>query len=544
MRPLVTAALLALMIGVACAVVASTSSEFGPTWDEPEHLAAGMELLDQGLYQYDLQHPPLGRLMIALGPWLAGAHSRGNPPPDGRVEGLAILRGGAGGDAARILRLARAGMLPFLALLLLASWYVARSVLDPPGALLAAAFVASTPTLLGHAGLAALDVPAAGTCLLAIFMLQRWMDAPRAPRAFAFALAAGIAIATKLSAIPFLLVAGVTLALAHRACGAVRAAHPVRDTVLALVTIGAVINLAYGWHFSDWTGADHRYSQTLNYLFGTSGGAHDAAYRLAAGLPLPDGWRLMIGGIQAVQVHNAQGHLSYLLGENSTNGWWYFYPVTLSAKTPLPMLLLGMAGLLLMLRGGWRERDARTLMPPLAFLSILVFACSFSHINIGVRHVLVLLPLLAIGAAYASVALWRSVRRELRIGVVVLLAWQLSVLPRAWPDYLAWFNEAVAEPAHVSVDSDLDWGQDLLRLERRLAQLKVEHVAIAYSGSVDLENEPLPPFERLPPGVRTRGWVAISALARAEARGGYGWLDFHRPVERIGRTIDLYDIRE
>ena len=38
------------------------------------------------------------------------------------------------------------------------------------------------------------------------------------------------------------------------------------------------------------------------------------------------------------------------------------------------------------------------------------------------------------------------------------------------PDYLPYFNEAVAHPERVLVDSDLDWGQDLRRLEQRAAE--------------------------------------------------------------------------
>ena len=42
------------------------------------------------------------------------------------------------------------------------------------------------------------------------------------------------------------------------------------------------------------------------------------------------------------------------------------------------------------------------------------------------------------------------------------------------------------------------------------------------------------------PGQRATGWVAVSALARIYAHGGYDWLDAYTPVERIGKTIDLY----
>ena len=80
--------LLALVVLTSLLLAISTWRVYGHTWDEPEHLAAGMELLDRGKYEYDMQHPPLARVLIALGPYLAGARSLGSPPPDGTPEGV------------------------------------------------------------------------------------------------------------------------------------------------------------------------------------------------------------------------------------------------------------------------------------------------------------------------------------------------------------------------------------------------------------------------------------------------------------------------
>src|SRR5216683_7341492 len=48
---------------------------FSHTFDEPAHIAAGMELLDRGTFTYEQQHPPLARLAVAVGPYLLGARS-------------------------------------------------------------------------------------------------------------------------------------------------------------------------------------------------------------------------------------------------------------------------------------------------------------------------------------------------------------------------------------------------------------------------------------------------------------------------------------
>ena len=47
-----------------------------------------------------------------------------------------------------------------------------------------------------------------------------------------------------------------------------------------------------------------------------------------------------IRGIAQVWQHNTTGHGDYLLGKRKENGWWYFFPVVLSIKTPLVGLIV------------------------------------------------------------------------------------------------------------------------------------------------------------------------------------------------------------
>src|SRR5258706_5664212 len=56
----------------ACLLVSSTWPVFGHIWDEPEHIAVGLALMDRHEDLYDDQHPPLARLGAGLGPHIAG----------------------------------------------------------------------------------------------------------------------------------------------------------------------------------------------------------------------------------------------------------------------------------------------------------------------------------------------------------------------------------------------------------------------------------------------------------------------------------------
>ena len=552
-RPM-TLLVLALVTALGCGLAASTWHVFGHTWDEPEHIAAGMSLVDHGRYIYDIQHPPIARALLAVGPYLAGARSQGTPPPDGMPEGLKILYGGGHYDL--YLTLARAGVLPFLALLIVVTYLWGRSVTGEKGALLAAAFVATTPAVLGHAAIATLDVAAAATCLLALWTTRRWFDSGRLMDALGLGLALGLALGTKLSAIPFCGLGALVLLVVQtwERRGRADARAPVGPgqwlagaTITGLIVI-AVLTAAYGGRMIYLTDAAHHFNQALWYLFGASGTLHDWGYAVFASVPVPEAMQWLIGGIQALQVHNAHGHESYLLGQFGLSGWWYFYPVALLVKTPLPLLLLGLGGLVLLVRRGLAEHSGAALAPPLLFAALMGFAIAVSHINIGVRHVLVLYPLLAIGAAVqverilaALAARPRGLPRTAgQVALIAVCAAQLLTVAVSWPDYLAYFNMTAPEPERVLVDSDLDWGQDLQRLSRRLHELGVPSVSLAYLGSADLRYEQLPPYVWLAPDEHATGWVAVTALARVHAPGRFAWLDAYPRRERIGKTIDLY----
>ncbi|HSY05911.1 MAG TPA: phospholipid carrier-dependent glycosyltransferase [Steroidobacteraceae bacterium] len=550
---------------LSCLLAAGSWLVYSNTWDEPEHLAAGVELLDRGRYEYDTEHPPLARVVLAFGPWLAGAHAFGTPPPEGTPEGIDILY--SGGHYWRYLTLARLDMLPFLVLLLWATWLWARKLFSPIAALLPVLLLMSVPPVLGHAALASLDVAAAATGLLALYALQRWMVSARLADALWFGLATGFAVGTKFSSIPFVGLALLTLGLTHWAVAARQrrsAAPPANEDAaapgarwqwrlmgLAIAAIAVLLPvwLAYGPRAPSEARAAMRFDWAVAYLLG-HGGLDHALGVLLSHLWLPRELKDLVNGVVAVKAHNDTGHLSYLLGGVRNGGWWYFYLVALAAKTPIPLLLAGPPGLVGLARAGWRRGHSWALAPLMLVATLLGFASAFSHINIGIRHILIVYPFLALGATYLALRAWRALlalpnRRRAAVGTAILLAlgaWQLSTLWRAYPDYLPYFNEAVARPERVLVDSDLDWGQDLYRLEQRARQLGIPHLSLAYRGTADLWREPLPPTYILPPHQPVRGWVAVSQLARTRDPADYQWLEIYRPLERVGKTIDLYYI--
>ena len=546
-------AVLTLLALLACALCISTYRVFGNFWDEPEHIAAGLVLIDRGEYRYDNQHPPFARLAAAIGPYLAGARFHGDPNPNGEAEGRELLYHSAQ-SYDELLTLARLGMLPFLLVLAGATWSWTRRWFGEPAALLAVLFLLSSPVILGHAAVVAIDVAVTALTMTSLYLLLRWFETPSVARGLGLGLAAGLAVASKMSAVPFIGVAAATLIVLRLAMlRAAPARTPLRSQLLPRAASGALaLGLAllimvgvYGPNLVYLTTPDLAPSKALDFIAGSHGWLHDLAYSFAARVPLPLGFEMVPLNFLGVEWHNENGHLSFLLGQTAKRGWWYFYLVALTFKTTLPLLLLGLSGLVLLAIRGARAANIYLLAPSACFVSLLLFCCLYSHINIGVRHVLIAYPLLAMGASYAALAAWqRWPARAVRAALVGLTLWQVSTLVYAYPDYLAYFNILAGEhPERILVDSDLDWGgQDLRRLEHVLAARQVEQLSIGYKGTADLSLEPLPPYSLLKPDQPVHGWVAITMLTLQENQAGYAWLLRYRPVQRVGKSIDLYYI--
>jgi hypothetical protein len=428
--------------------IAATYTVFSHTADEPAHLACGMEWLDQGVYTWEPQHPPLARVAAALGPYLMGVRSQGTPHTNiyfMTAEGLAILFNRSRSYDVT-LAAARLGMLPFFWVGCLVVYWWGRRYATKAHAVIAVLLFSFLPPILAHAGLATTDMACTAFLGAAFLAAAVWVEDPTLRHATLFGLASGLAIASKFSTLPyFAAAAGIASIWYYFAArlSLAGAAGLIRKRIPTLALAGAVAFLAV-W-------AVYRFS------FGK-------VYFANIGLPAPE----LYAGIRDVLQHNAGGHPSYLLGAHSNQGFWYFYLVDLAVKTPLALIVFFAFGLSPSLR-----KDSRFHLSwlPVAFCAGILSVAVFSHINIGIRHVLPLYIGFAMVSAMGAVRLIESApaRRWAGWSALLLFIWYGASSLLSHPDYLPYFNEAAGRhPENIVVDSDLDWGQDMKRLAARL----------------------------------------------------------------------------
>ena len=540
------------LLGVLAAVrIVDTYSELNATYDEGYHVAAGLQAYQEGRFDVGADQPPLVRWALGLLPHWAGIEYRSvrhfSETPGAAIEHLSRVVFEGQGDYWETLKLARLGNLIFLPFLLLYTYLWARSLFGPQAGWAACALVTLSPSILGHAALATVDFGTAVCLLVAGYHLWRWLRQPALREALPAGCAVGLAVAAKYSAPVFLpaMLAGLMIS-GYRAAllrprtwqlAAIRRAA--RSLIPAAGLAVLVVWGAFLFEVRPLRDPARRPYDRLEQQLPEPSRLKTAIYWTLENVPWP--LQDLASGVGFLAHHAERGHPAFLLGEVSKRGWWYYFPVVVGTKTSVPFLLLVfLAGFLTYRRAVF---DKQAVAPLAAALGILL-AAAFSPINVGVRHILPLYPLLAIWASSSLAPRAKGESRIWAILALLLIGWHGVESLRAHPDYLPYFNQiARGREYEILGDSNLDWGQDLHRLARYVKRNGIEDLSLNYFGTTSPEAVGLHAYRRFGPQDRPRGWVAISVT---EWQGIYqprpAWLDDYEPRARIGKSIWLYFI--
>ncbi|MEQ1899088.1 MAG: glycosyltransferase family 39 protein [Vicinamibacterales bacterium] len=557
---------LVVVLAVACGTgaIVATYSRLSHTWDEGIHLAAGLELLQEGHYGHQTENPPLARVVNAIIPYVRGARL---PPRDQRRPTVEMAVDAAfyrTPDYIRHVTEGRLATLLFFWATVACTWVLAGGRSDPWVAVLASAAVATLPPIVAHSGFATTDVAFVAAFLLVLVALRRCLRTPSTFSAALTGAALGVAVATKFTTLVFLPPAAVAILALHawpdRRAHLAALARPAlwrRVVVLGIVAL-ATIWLCYGFRVGRLADLNDAFVP-----FGRMPTTGWPAFVRDWTLPAHE----FVHGLLYLKAHTEYGQPVTMLGQFSARGFWFYYPVVFAIKTPGPFLLFAGVGLvgLLRYRSGRDWHWAAGL--GLAALGILLVSLA-SPINLGVRHVLVIYPLVALASAYGLVRLAEESRRPATVlaAGAACVGLQAALLWAIVPNQIAYFNMlAGRDPAWVSSGSNFDWGQGAVALERYFAERPVPELYILLSGTIRPCRMKLPPLKSLPDHPVT-GWIAISD-APYRANGGsvreepcgvgdspgprrrvannwLDWLKTHEPVAILEKTVRVYHITD
>ncbi len=354
-RPLwILVALAALFTAEAVGSIRNDSA----TWDETHYLGLGTYLLETGRWDVpgSILHPPLTFYLSGL-PLLSAnidpaLFAPGPPATDpgfyvdclGAADlprGRALLSSAANADDSLLTdsRLMMVGV----ALLLGAFVWAWSDVRYGAGSgVLAAALFAIDPNILAHSHLITPDISVTACSFIAVYYLWRFLAESRSRHAWLCGVALGLALLSKYTGLLMLPVCVVLIALWHTS------GRPIRWRGCGIGIAVMVVVWLVGYRFD----------------------------------PGP-----YFQGLAFQQEHAAGGQASFLLGKVSRDGWWCYFAVAFALKTPLALIALLGASLVILVRRG----DTRTLLDDsfLVVPSLAVFGFfSLEHQSIGLRYIL------------------------------------------------------------------------------------------------------------------------------------------------------------
>lgn len=530
-----------------------------PTMDEQNHIARGLAFLRTGDPRLSLEHPPLINSLSAL-PLLTMPELRlpTDHPSWERREGwyefADLFMWQYNHDVTRIVFLARLPIIFLAIALALAGFRFARSLWGGAAALPAFVLLLFEPNLMAHGRYATTDMGGILFPFLATYALWRLWQNPEGwnwRRWLTSAILMGSAFGSKTSALGFVVIWLVLALLPLYPTVPGRRGRQVLVRVAQLLSAGALsLVVVWGIFGFEW-GSFKFHSEAL------------ASFNRWTG-PMPTFW----AGIEQITLLSGGRATSFLLGRFSENGWAGYFPAAFLMKTPLVLIALVLVAVILLLRTRTtRQRALFLLVPVVGFYAL----AAQSALNIGYRHVLPALPyLLLMASGLAAVELRTygqrpfSPRALLVGGQIVLVGVAIWI----YPGYLSYFNPAVGGPSNgyrLLTDSNVDWGQDLLRLKTWMHDNDVDSVKLGWFGTADPEyygipHEPLPGLGRdryfrlwweppFTPEHPEPGIYAISASSiwepplRVEEKRVYAWFRDREPDDRIGYSILIFNVK-
>ena len=587
----ILAVLMLLHAGLALHAAWRTS----PTIDEFSHVPAGLSYWQTGTFGLYHHNPPLAKLLAAL-PVLAArpvvdysgsyaqALAAGEPP--GHV---AFAEDFMRANAARYFDLYRLARIPIVLLSLLGMWIVwqwGRDLFGDRGGLLAAALWAFEPNFIAHAGVATTDMAATVLILAAVDAFRRFLAEASRPaasrslrRAILCGVLLGLALLTKFTAL-VLLPLFVLFGLVRRPRG--------KSWVLVPCVALLVLNLGYlfegtgrplgSFPFLSTTLTKprtggvppHRQARFYQMLFEQRQNRFEGTLLGRLPSPLPAEYLLGLDeqSFEASPGLPGGGYAVSARGVVRRGGWWWYDLYALLVKTPLGLWMLG---LFAMCAGVVVPPMRRPVLEDLFWIApaalLLTVMSAMTGMDLGVRYLLPIFPFLFRGMARLVRTRWVALP-AIAYGTLVL-----STL-RVHPHELSYFNEAAGGPKRGGehlLDSNIDWGQDLLELKRALDRRGVAgEIGLAYFGAVDpalagirwfvpsRDPRTVPPGRAVPSdGALRTGLYAVSVnflyglphrvrgpngASIVVDEGAFAYFRRLKPIDRAGYSIQIFEV--
>jgi hypothetical protein len=573
------------------------------TYDEVLHAPGAWVQARYRDFRVNPEDPPLWHYWAALPHWLAppivdtNTASWRTMPQDVMQQwrwSVETLYRTPGNDADAFVNKSRAMMLiaglALGGLIAWWSWHIGGS----PAALTALLFFALDPNFLAHAPLVKNDVTFTLALVAFVFSIWRLGLKVTLPRAITVGLLCGVGLCVKFSALIFgplillLLLGRALLPNAWPFFGrhlAERRARLVAGMALcAAVAIASYLFLwtCYGFRY-DPTPEPNVRLNTSRFLELTAINELLASHPdqavtqqelnnwkpgpLVRGIVLSQQYHLLpqawLNGLLYIHMTTKLQN-SFLCGEYSSIGWWYYFPLAMLFKTPVATLVSIVFAFAVLTFCRENTQVSKYKSDTWTFMCLCVpftlygaFALA-TNLNLGLRHVLPLYPFLFVVVGVAASRAWMYWKKKACLVFILLASGLILESVASFPNYLSFFNTACGGArggVRLLGDSNLDWGQDLKSLADWRQKNLDGNLYLCYFGMADpayygIDYINLPGGYRYGPPVQLPADPGIIAISATHLQGihldpalrdYYAPLRSARPVAVLGGSIYLFD---
>ena len=546
-------------------LTAWSAAHHSPTWDEPGHLVAGISHWEFGTFDLYRVNPPLVRLVAGGVACLLQPASNWrcyDATPGVRSE-RAIRRDFIADNGERVFVLhacARYACLPFLLLGGGVVYCWAKELYGCSAALLATLLWSVSPAMIAYGGLITPDVGAASLGVLSGYWFWKWLRSPGWRNALLAGTGLGLAELTKTTWILLFGLWPVIWVLwrlpspqprrvATRTgsfCDEPNSIHvsflcQLLHVVVIMLVAVYFINAVYGFEGSFQRVRDYSFvSQTMRDI------------QAVARPPVAQGWfdeirvpfpKNYVMGIDLQRRDFEDKMWSFLRGEWRKGGWYQYYLYAALIKIPLGTWVLVGAAIVVTIgcprySSTWRN-EIVLILPILTVVALVSSQTGFNH---HFRYVVPAIPYLFVWISKVAKS-FEFRHRGLATLVVGSLCWTATSSFWIYPHSLSYFNELVGGPRHGHehlLDSNIDWGQDLLYLQRwieRHPQARGLHLTFYGCYTPEMVGMDESSSSSVVPGYYA---ISVNEL-RARSRKNTRFLQV-APVATAGYSIYIYHI--
>jgi len=549
----ITNLLLGLLFVFILLLLVGAARSNSATTDESVHVFTGHTYLTRGDFRLDPEHPPFLKEISAV-PILAISNLKtpidglwdnaGNFYYDSWQEARIIAESflyALGNNASKIIFW---GRLPFIILTLVLGFAVylwANKLYGKKVGIFAAFLILLMPNILAHGTLINTDLGLALFMFIAVYFWGEYLKKPSWRGLILTGIFCGLAFASKYTSVlllPILIILGVIKIFIDK-----NSKYWIKY-LLGFFGIGIItfiiVWFSYGFSIATPPQPIGTLSENIkmwaNWDIPT---LFDGVFAKIRPVLFPADY---YKGLILVTRHALGGHGSFLLGKTSNTGWWYYFPVAIFVKTPIPFFIF-----LALAIGIFGKIKAKLLFDELlliiAPITFLVFSM-YSKADLGVRHILPIFPFLAVYAAksiklvkFSEIKIVNYDLKKLMSALVFLLLilWYLLSSVLSYPNYLAYFNEAAGGAKggyKILTDSNLDWGQDMVRIRAYINKHNIQDPYVVYPWDSEdaLRYYGINSTLLRPEDQEIKGDVIISATYLQS--GAYDWLKKY-PNEQI-----------